>query len=253
MKDKILLIIPVKGDSRRLPKKWRAELVPGVTLLDRAMDRCQDFEVLCEARGDALCFSVVVTESSEVMDYIKVRGGKYVGRPKELAVEERLHATMSHVVGEFPEFTTLMVTLPTSPLATSWDLMSGYKMFASSGRQRVMSMTNVGQMPHWCLRKRRGRLTPSAAETVETWYWWNDMGLEDMYKCNGAVYVTDVEDWKEKPQQYVSGLLCYEMPPERGVDVDTELDLLLAQAIYRRDYGEKSDPRKPGGEGVGQA
>jgi len=55
--------------------------------------------------------------------------------------------------------------------------------------------------------------------------------LGDVYALNGAVYVAR-RDWLTRERSFVgAGTLAHVMPKERSVDIDSELDLLVADAL----------------------
>ena len=52
-------------------------------------------------------------------------------------------------------------------------------------------------------------------------------------KANGAVFICDIKQFKKEKELYIDGMLGYEMKPEESIDVDTELDFILATALMR--------------------
>jgi CMP-N-acetylneuraminic acid synthetase len=58
--------------------------------------------------------------------------------------------------------------------------------------------------------------------------------LPKVISLNGAVYVAEVT-WLLREEKFIAPeTVYYEMPPERSVDIDTELDLMLAELLVKR-------------------
>ena len=57
------------------------------------------------------------------------------------------------------------------------------------------------------------------------------------YRRNGAVYVVRRDVLLDQRSLYGRRCLPYVMPPERSINIDTELELVCASAVYRHMLG----------------
>ena len=55
-----------------------------------------------------------------------------------------------------------------------------------------------------------------------------------VYSLNGAVYVIDVEPFRLHRAILTEQTIGYPMPAERSIDIDTPLDLEIADFLLRR-------------------
>jgi CMP-N-acetylneuraminic acid synthetase len=239
----VFILIPAKGQSRRLKNK---NVLP---LRDRpliwwAIDRA------CRSRlGDVF----VSTESEWIIDYLMEISYQeehvfhIIQRPSRLAedsvraVDVCLHAIEKVADGRYD---TLLMTLPTSPLATADDLIKAYRKFESSGGKPVLSVTRWEGNPQTLIYSAEdGELLP--ASFPRGFYHWSREFVESgqgvkVYRSNGAVFICTIEEFKRRRDFYIDGMIGYEMPPQRGVDIDTILDYMLAIAIVSAEEGRLS-------------
>jgi len=67
--------------------------------------------------------------------------------------------------------------------------------------------------------------------------WLNQTGAKansstpDLVRCNGAITIVNVSRFKKERNYYSYPLGSYEMPPERSVDIDTELEFAFAEFL----------------------
>jgi len=234
MKDRVMMLIPAKKDSKRVPGKNMKKL-NGRPLLWYAIERCLPMQ------NDIY----ISTDSREIMDFIRntyleklMRNISIIPRSEELTQDERLINTITHAI-DYTEFclskkyTTLIMTLATSPFATSSDIWNAYQIFIENDRKPIMSVTKYSVNPYLAIYKDvEKRLFPRFVN-------WPLQGADymnkDCYFHNGAVWICDIEQFRKEKEQYIYGSLGYEMPPERGLEIDEPLDWLLAEALMEKE------------------
>lgn len=229
----ILAVIPARKGSRRLPGKntrllggkplvaWTFEVALKVKCLDRIMVSTDDPEVkrIAEEYGVEVPFFPRPPEISEDVDTVLV---------------------LKHAVGWMQKYESLtlkpfdgVVTLqPTSPFRLAEDIDGAVRMYKSKNNfSSVMSVSEIVQHPYWAFSLREnGSLYPFASVPLRG-NMLVSQNLPKFYYPNGIVYVTakdlvDGEVMFSSTRNY-----GYLMPPERSVDVETELDLIFAQAL----------------------
>ena len=123
------------------------------------------------------------------------------------------------------------------------DIRSALEMLLAAGdaADSVVSLCAVTDAhPAWLRKIVGGHVVPyfdSLSEPTRR----QDLARQPVpYRRNGAVYITRRDVLIGQRSIYGQRCLGYVMPPERSVNIDTELDLLIAQALAGRrpDEGE---------------
>ena len=236
---KNLCIIPAKDQSRRLPGKNLRE-VGGRSLLGRAIDVGKDLW-----RLGLVDFIVVSTDGGLIQH---VASEESVGAHwRAAAVRDDPNATVRDVCvdllltrndsdlnhlcnrpcrdwhGELWDL--VLVLVPTAPLRTARTVGATYWLMAQHG------------FNHPALTAVRARKAPRLmlAHTVDG-LWrvpWPAAG-GDWFVHEGSAIWTKPEWLRKDKGFYDRPCLIQEVPPEEAVDVDTELDLVIAEALLRR-------------------
>lgn len=131
-------------------------------------------------------------------------------------------------------FDTFCLLQPTSPLRDKKDIQGAYDLFRTKADFAVVSVCEAEHSPLWC-----GQL-PADNEL-------NDFLKQDtikrrqdsgaFYRLNGAIYIVDVRRFRNDKFLYQKGSFAYIMTNEHSVDIDTELDFMLAGTLL--DYEKK--------------
>jgi N,N'-diacetyllegionaminate synthase len=191
----ILYLIPARGGSKRLPGKNLRKLA-GIPLVAWAIRRAQGAARMVGGESRI----VVSTDSEEIAAVSREWGAEVVIRPGHLA---DCHATSRdvarHALEAYPDCDEILLTQATSPLATAEDLARTYRVFRRQGPAATC---------------RGGEPSP-----------------------NGAAYATirpphhkhwDLPFRLAWPEQ--DGFPV-EMAPSRSIDIDTEDDWHMAEAL----------------------
>ena len=54
------------------------------------------------------------------------------------------------------------------------------------------------------------------------------------YRLNGAIYIVNIERFRKDKFLYQKGSYAYIMDQTRSVDIDTEVDFMLAELLMQR-------------------
>jgi len=183
----------------------------------------------------------VSTDDLEIAKISAGYGVHVISRPKELALDTTptmpalIHAVRAAEGGVRDKFDLIVEIRATSPLKTAGDISTATYMLAKSDADSVIGVTPVddhhparmkwlddqGRIRSFLPESQLGRrqdLTPKA------------------YVRNGTIYALRRE-WVMGPTPKLFGhenSLAYVMPPERSVNIDTELDWTLAEALMRK-------------------
>ncbi len=127
-------------------------------------------------------------------------------------------------------FDTIVVLQPTSPLRTAQDIQNAMKLYEEKNAKSVISVCEVDHSPRWMnTLPEDGSLCGFIDDTAAT----PRQMLEKYYRLNGAIYIVDVELLKSKASLYGKDSYAYIMETGHSVDIDTELDFIIAEAVMK--------------------
>jgi CMP-N,N'-diacetyllegionaminic acid synthase len=226
-----LVLIPAKAGSTRLPRK-NIRPLNGVSLLGRTIRRAQALTFIAR-----ICVS---TEDEEVAIEARKFGvdvpfmrPAYLAKDPAGVVEVALHALDWHEAkGE--KFETLMILLPTSPFCKVADIEGAVRTYVDQGVNFLMSVSKEVHSPLSSLILKDGKLTPLHPEWLNRTGARADKELPVIVRANGAVTIVNVAAFRREQNYYGYPLAAYEMPAERSIDIDTELDFQFAEFLADR-------------------
>jgi N-acylneuraminate cytidylyltransferase/CMP-N,N'-diacetyllegionaminic acid synthase len=223
---KVLGIIPARGGSKGLLRKNIRDLA-GKPLIAWTIETA-----LKSGSFDRI---IVNTDDPE----IAAVGEKYGAqipflRPAELASDQAkgidvvLH-TINWYEARGECFDLLALLQPTSPLRNAFDIQEAVKLFIKKSAQSVVSVCESEHSPLWMNTigddlSMKNFLTKEISNT-------NRQGLKTYYRLNGAIYIADWNYLKENGSFLGEDTYAYIMPQERSIDIDSDMDLKLAEFL----------------------
>lgn len=126
------------------------------------------------------------------------------------------------------EFDTICLLQPTSPLRLAEDIVAAYKLFKEKGADSVIGVCEADHSPLWMNTLGADlNMDGFVRDDVEKL---NRQQLETFYRINGAIYIRKIT-----PQTFIESVyknsFAYIMPRDRSIDIDTELDFIMAESI----------------------
>lgn len=234
---KVLALVPARGGSKGLPRKNVLELegrpliawTLAAAAASRYLDRC-----------------VVSTDNAEIAAVAAAHGGEVpFMRPRELAGDSAdTFGVIRHALGRLPGFDILVLLQPTSPLRTAADIDGTLEQLQRRAAPACVSVVEPAKSPYWSYRADDSdRLMPLLGDDYARK---RRQELPRSYVLNGAVYAARI-DWLLDNGSYMGdGTVCYPMPGERSVDIDTRLDLELAAFYLQRSVsGDRASTPPP--------
>ncbi len=223
----ILAIIPARGGSKGLQRK---NLMPlnGKPLIA--------YSILAAKGCASISRCVVSTEDPEIKNVSLQWGAEVIDRPIELAGDLVLSQdVVRHVLeklrseNDLPELFALLQ--PTSPLRNALHLQSCLDIFLKSDALCAISVTEADHHPYKLFRFERNVLEPLF--DVESLDKPRQM-LPKIYRQNGAIYIMRSEAFLEKNTFFVSPAMPFFMTHEESVDIDAEIDLIVAGILLEK-------------------
>lgn len=223
----MLAIIPARGGSRGFSGKNMRPL-GGKPLIWYTVDAAR--------RSRHVGKIVLSTDDRKIAEAGQAAGADVpFMRPSELATDESPAIdTFLYTIRRLEEegggsIEAFVVLQPTSPLRTAEDIDTAIDLFVDKNADSVVSVTHAAHPPQWLRRLKPdgtvGPYLPDTSDLIRQTY-------EPAYTPNGAVFVLR-KSLLEKGSYYSDKTYAYVMPPERSVDIDTELDFKIAECLMR--------------------
>lgn len=226
---KPLVIIPARGGSKGIPDK-NIKLLSGKPLIHYTIEAA--LEIFPKERIIISTDSLKIKECAEQLD-IEVP----FLRPDHLATDTStsydviLHS-MDFAIKNHIEFDTVILLQPTSPFRKSKHIKEAISLF-SSDIDMIVSVTESDENPYYSLfeETNAGYLIKSKEGNFTRR---QDCPL--VYKYNGAIYIINAESLKKSSLNQFKFIRKYVMKKIESIDLDTELDWLLAEIIAQKNY-----------------
>lgn len=226
---KILCTILARGGSKRLPGK-NIKLLNGVPLIGYAIRA---------AKGSSYIDRIIVSTDDENIARVAKNEGAEVPfiRPAEIAADTTLVIdAVQHTITYLRENESytpdahVLIQL-TSPFVQKEDIDAAIDTFFKTGAHSCVSVCEITDRPELMYRRAGERITPF----VESIPSQRHQDMPELFRLNGAVYVTNMEVLMEKGLIYDNAdCAAVVMPRERSVDIDTPFDFALAEALLKK-------------------
>jgi len=227
---RFLALIPARGGSKGLKDK-------NIRQLNNKPLLAYTIEAAKESR---IFDRIIVSTDSEKIAAVALKYGAEVPfmRPKELATDtassmDVLIYTIELLQESNDKYDYVALLQPTSPLRTSQDIVGAVNLLIEKNANSVVSVCKVEHSPLW-------------SNTLP-----EDLSLKDFirpeirnlrrqdlpifYRLNGAIYIVKVSYILESKDFFGQESYAYIMPVNRSVDIDTELDLVLAEVLLQHE------------------
>jgi len=231
----MLAIIPARGGSKGIPGK-NIKLLCGKPLIVYTIEAAMDAKSI-----DQIILSTDDPEIARIASKYNVEIPFM--RPKELAQDNSLAIdnyiyTIERLNREFDcNYEEFVVLLPTVPSRTSEDIDRAIELFYQKGADSVISSTILHHPLEWTFSINDDGIIQRNSE-IDRKKMMNRQETKHVYIPNGAVYVFKFSLLKEINSYYSKKTYAYVMPPERSVDIDTELDFKFAQFLISQQVSD---------------
>jgi len=218
----VLFLVPARGDSRRVPGK-NLRLVAGIPLVARAVRAARataavvpggPHAIVCSTDDPTIAASAVAWHAEVPFLRPAVLAGDAAS-----SIDVVLHA-LDLLAASARRFRAVVLLQPTSPLTDPADIAAAIARFDETGAP-VAAVTPAHPIARHRAMDETGILhgaQPADARTV----------------LSGAFYVIAPDELHSARRFVIEGRTRgVVVPPERSVDVDEEMDLVVADALAR--------------------
>jgi len=221
MKD--LVLIPARGGSKGIPGK-NIKTLNGRPLIYYTLDAA-----CAVASPENICVS---TDSDEIIGIIKKYGLRVpFKRPDDLSTDTAgTYEVILHALDFYEQrgmqYDRVVLLQPTSPFRTGTHVREALSMY-QPGLDMVASVKIAHANPYFTLfeESNEGFLGRSKTGTFT-----RRQDCPTVYEYNGAIYVMNVQSLKRGPHGNFLRIKKYIMTEEDSLDIDTNLDWLIAEA-----------------------
>jgi CMP-N,N'-diacetyllegionaminic acid synthase len=228
---KRLCTICARGGSKGVPNKNIRNLL-GKPLLSHSIEH---------ARASRLFERIAVSsDSREILEIARAAGADdLVERPDAMATDRAAkvpaiqHALLTVEKLRDTKYDTLVDLDVTSPLRHAEDITSAVEMLENSDASSVITGALSHRSPYFNLVEEspdgRVRLAKDLpAEVVRR------QDVPRTFDMNASIYVWRADVFRRDAKVFYDTTRLYEMPRERSLDIDSELDFAIVQFLAQR-------------------
>lgn len=221
--NKILVVIPAKGASKGIPRKY-VRLLNNKPLIYYAIDIAKSSQYVDDV--------VVTTDDSEIASISEKFGVSVIRRSKELSGEDIpldavvFNAMVQKEKSAFDEYDIVITMLPTSPLLKTQTLDNAIEKFDDFSLESVISVVEDKQL-FWGYDEDNKRYFPNYIERC------NRKDLPSSFRETGAIIATR--------RGFVNEIFCIgenidviELSDEEAITVDDFKDWWIVETILQR-------------------
>ena len=237
MPERLLAVIPARGGSKRIPGK-NIRPFAGRPLIAYA---------IAAARESGLFEDVVVSTDSEEVADIASRYGATVPflRSHELSddatpVSDATLDVLRRIDPNEARFDAVCQLMANCPLRDAGDVLDSHGQFMALGSPAQISVVRYGwQNPWWAIQLAPGyRLDPLFKERLQS----RSQDLPELFCPTGAIWWARSASLRSGGTFHLEGRTGWEMPWQRGIDIDTEHDWVLAECLHSMLQRGSTDP-----------
>jgi N-acylneuraminate cytidylyltransferase len=186
---------------------------------------------------------IVSTDSEEIADAARSLGAE-VPFTREARLSDDIvpvsAATVDALERLDPDhdvFASVCQLMPNCPLRRARDLLSSCEQFDASGAEAQISVVRYGwQNPWWAMRRADDfTLDPLFTEAATA----RSQDLPELFCPTGAVWWARGDALRREGTFHMAGRTGWEIPWQRGLDIDTHDDLEMAAVLLSMDRDER--------------
>jgi len=221
-----LAVIPARGGSKRIPGK---NLVPlqGRPLLAYSVEAALESGLFERV--------VVTTDSEEIAEAARALGAEAPFlREAQLSddfvpVSQATLDALERLDPDGGRFASVCQLMPNCPLRDARDVRASGEQFERTGAQAQISVVRYGwQNPWWAMRRdAEFALEPLFREAATA----RSQDLPELFCPTGAVWWAQATALRREGTFHLAGRTGWEIPWQRGVDIDTPDDLEMALVL----------------------
>ncbi|MFB6463432.1 acylneuraminate cytidylyltransferase family protein [Bradyrhizobium tunisiense] len=186
---------------------------------------------------DAIAFS---SDSDALLDAaLKAGADIAIRRPDEMATDTApklpaIRHCLEQAIAQTGKTPEIFVDLDvTSPLRLASDITGAVALLRASGARNVITGAPARRSPYFNLVEQRADGSVGLSKPADP----PITRRQDAPRCfdmNASIYVWRVASFLEQPAVFYPDTRLFEMPEERSIDIDSDLDFALVELLLRQ-------------------
>lgn len=223
-----LAIIPARSGSKGVHDK-NIRMLDGIPLMA--------WSIKTAVASGIFSRIVVSTDDERYAQIARSWGGDVPWlRDKNLATDqtpsgEVILDTLNRLEARGENYGYVTLLQPTSPLRSAGDIRAGWNLLQSTEADTIIGVTPCEHPPQW------SNILPSDHSMHHFIHPEARVPRQDLpvqYRINGALYMTRSSTFRHFGHFLTPASIALVMPRDRSVDIDEELDFLIAEAIINQ-------------------
>ncbi len=224
-RNKVLGLIPARSGSKGIPRK---------NILDIAGSPLIVWTIKAAKNSRYIDSLILSSDDDEIIAIARENGVDVpFKRPIELALDDTPGIdVVLHAIEQCPGYDIVVLLQPTSPLRKTEDIDEAIHYMLDNNAPACVSLVEPEKSPFWMfeLNYKNKLINIFSKRKIVP----NRQELPKVYALNGAVYVAWT-DWLESQKSFITKeTVGYVMPRNRSIDVDDEVDLLVAETLLKQ-------------------
>ncbi len=232
---RILITICARKGSKRVKNKNMRDLM-GKPLIAYTIETAKKW-----GRADRI---IVSTDSNEIAKISREYGAEVpFMRPNELASDTApklpvIQHAVKYLKDEENEEFDLVVDLdPTSPLRTVEDLENAYNIMTQKNSINLFSVCLARKNPYFNMVELDDKEYAHLSKKLENPVF-RMQDTPKVYELNASIYIYWTKYLFDMESVINDGSIIYEMPDERSIDIDSEVDFKMVEFFIKENSNE---------------
>ena len=216
---KVLVIIPARKGSKGIPSK-NSKLICGKPLIAWTIEAAMASKFIDEISVSTDCLKIKNIAESYGLEVPRLR-------PDNISKDDSTSSSV--ILFELKEkngFDTVCMLQPTSPLRTVEDIDGAFESFNKLKANALVSVVEDKHSPYWSFQMENDYLKsvfPLSQINKPR------QDLPKTFSLNGAIYIANINFYKEMESFLTSTTIPYIMASNRSIDIDYLEDFEIAE------------------------
>jgi len=196
---------------------------------------------IAQARETGLFDAIAFSSDSDALLEAALKAGADIAvkRPDEMATDTApklpaIRHCLEQAIAQSGKTPEIFVDLDvTSPLRLASDITGAVALLRESGARNVITGAPARRSPYFNLVEQRTDGSVGLSKTADP----PITRRQDAPRCydmNASIYVWRVAPFLEQPAVFYPDTRLFEMPEERSIDIDSDLDFALVELLLRQ-------------------
>ncbi len=227
--DKILAIIPARSGSKRLVDKnimylqekpliaWSIEAAIKSKFIDRVVVSTDSFK-----------YADIAKNYGALVPFIRKGILALDSTPTFDVIEDVIKFYNSRQIS----YKYIILLQPTSPLRNEKHIDEAIELFFLKKANSIVSVCECEHSPLWTnVLSSDGSMDNFIKEDIKNL---RSQDLPKYYRLNGAIFIAEISSYLKYKSFFMPNSFAYKMSTKESIDIDTEIDFLMAEILLNK-------------------